>query len=41
MLLLVNKPRLMGRYTNSPLFNWVAWITAIVMIVLSILLVVF
>jgi len=41
MLLLVNKPRLMGKYTNTPVFNWVAWITAIAMIVLSILLVMF
>jgi len=41
MLLLVNKPRLMGKYMNSPVFNWVAWITAIVMIALSILLVMF
>ena len=39
MLLLVNKPSLMGRYVNSSLFNWVAWITAGVMIVLSLLLV--
>src|SRR5947207_2047684 len=39
MLLLVNKPSLMGRYVNSSLFNWVAWITAGVMIVLSLLLI--
>src|SRR5215467_1665343 len=39
MLLLVNKPRLMGKYTNSQMFNFVAWITAIVMIILSVLLV--
>ncbi|HET7872920.1 MAG TPA: divalent metal cation transporter, partial [Terriglobales bacterium] len=40
MLLLVNKSSLMGKYVNSRFFNWVAWITAIVMIVLSLILVV-
>ncbi|MFB3917696.1 MAG: Nramp family divalent metal transporter [Terriglobales bacterium] len=35
MLLLVNKPELMGKYVNSPFFNVVAWITAGVTIVLT------
>jgi Mn2+/Fe2+ NRAMP family transporter len=39
MLLLINKTSLMGKYVNTRFFNWVAWGTAIVMIVLSILLV--
>ncbi len=39
MLLLINNPRLMGKHMNSRLFNWVAWITAAVMIVLSVILV--
>ncbi|HET6933680.1 MAG TPA: divalent metal cation transporter [Candidatus Angelobacter sp.] len=39
MLLLINNPRLMGKHMNSRLFNWVAWITAAVMIVLSAILV--
>ncbi len=39
MLLLINNPRLMGKHMNSRLFNWVAWITAGVMIVLSAILV--
>ena len=39
MLLLINKTRLMGKNVNSTFFNWVAWGTASVMIVLSILLV--
>lgn len=39
MLLLINKTSLMGKYVNSRFFNWVAWGTASVMIVLSILLV--
>ena len=39
MLLLINKSSLMGRHVNSRFFNWVAWGTAGVMIVLSILLV--
>ncbi|MGZ4845623.1 MAG: NRAMP family divalent metal transporter [Candidatus Angelobacter sp.] len=39
MLLLINKTSLMGEHVNSRFFNWVAWGTAGVMIVLSILLV--
>jgi len=39
MLLLINKRNLMGEHTNSRFFNWVAWGTAGVMIVLSVLLV--
>ena len=39
MLLLINKTTLMGKYVNSRFFNWVAWGTAGVMTVLSILLV--
>ncbi|MGC2744706.1 MAG: Nramp family divalent metal transporter [Candidatus Angelobacter sp.] len=39
MLLLINKTSLMGKYVNSRFFNWVAWSTASVMIVLSVLLV--
>jgi Mn2+/Fe2+ NRAMP family transporter len=35
MLLLINKKELMGRHTNSPLFNVIAWATTIVLIVLS------
>ena len=38
MLLLINKERLMGRYVNSRLFNVVAWVTAIVIIVLTAIL---
>jgi Mn2+/Fe2+ NRAMP family transporter len=39
MLRLINKSSLMGKYVNSRFFNWVAWGTAGVMIVLSVLLV--
>jgi len=39
MLLLINKTHLMGKYVNRRFFNWVAWGTAAVMVVLSILLV--
>ncbi|HLK07098.1 MAG TPA: Nramp family divalent metal transporter [Candidatus Angelobacter sp.] len=39
MLRLINKTSLMGKYVNSRFFNWVAWGTASVMIVLSVLLV--
>ncbi len=40
MLLLVNRKRLMGAYTNSRTFNAIAWVTVIVMIVLTLALVV-
>jgi NRAMP (natural resistance-associated macrophage protein)-like metal ion transporter len=36
MLLLINKKELMGKYTNSRFFNWVAWATTAVMIGLTI-----
>jgi NRAMP (natural resistance-associated macrophage protein)-like metal ion transporter len=35
MLLLVNRPRLMGTFKNKPWQNTVAWTTAIIMIVLT------
>jgi len=35
MLVLVNRPRLMGTFKNKPWQNWVAWSTAIIMIVLT------
>ena len=36
MLVLVNKKELMGEYTNSRLYNAIAWATTVIMIVLSI-----
>jgi len=39
MLLLVNKTHLMGKHVNTRFFNWVAWGTAAVMIVLSVVLI--
>jgi NRAMP (natural resistance-associated macrophage protein)-like metal ion transporter len=36
MLLLVNKRELMGRHVNSRVFNIIAWVTTIVMIVLTV-----
>jgi NRAMP (natural resistance-associated macrophage protein)-like metal ion transporter len=38
MLLLINDKKLMGEHTNGPLFNAVAWITSVVMIGFTILL---
>ncbi|MBV9300735.1 MAG: Nramp family divalent metal transporter [Acidobacteriaceae bacterium] len=35
MLLLVNRPRLMGGYKNKAWQNWIAWATAAVMILLT------
>jgi Mn2+/Fe2+ NRAMP family transporter len=40
MLLLVNSKRLMGAYTNSRVFNLIAWVTVVVMIILTLALVV-
>jgi Mn2+/Fe2+ NRAMP family transporter len=36
MLLLINKRELMGKYTNSRLFNLIAWVTTIVVIVMTV-----
>jgi Mn2+/Fe2+ NRAMP family transporter len=38
MLLLINDKKLMGGYTNGPIFNAIAWVTAIGMIGFTILL---
>jgi Mn2+/Fe2+ NRAMP family transporter len=35
MLLLVNKKELMGDYVNSRSFNVIAWVTTVVMTILS------
>ena len=35
MLKLINKHELMGEYTNSRWFNWIAWTTAVIVIALS------
>ncbi len=39
MLKLINKHELMGKYTNSHWFNWIAWITAGIVIALSLVMV--
>ncbi len=39
MLMLINKKELMEEYTNSRMFNIIAWITAAIMIALTVLLV--
>lgn len=41
MLILINDRKVMGNYTNGPVFNLVALITVVVMIILSAFLVVF
>lgn len=38
MLLLINDKSLMGRYTNGPFFNVIAWITVVIMIILTFLM---
>ncbi len=38
MLLLVNNKRLMGEFTNSRIYNAIAWTTTVVLIVLSLIL---
>jgi NRAMP (natural resistance-associated macrophage protein)-like metal ion transporter len=40
MLLLINRKRLMGAFTNSRTFNIIAWVTVVVMVVLTLALVV-
>jgi Mn2+/Fe2+ NRAMP family transporter len=39
MLRLINKHELMGKYTNSTWFNWVAYATAGIVVVLSLIVV--
>jgi len=39
VVILVNKKKLMGTYTNGPIMNVIAWATTIIMSVLSVLLV--
>jgi NRAMP (natural resistance-associated macrophage protein)-like metal ion transporter len=39
MLLLINRPRLMGSFKNKRWQNWIAWITAVTMIILATLMV--
>ncbi|MBI2353573.1 MAG: Nramp family divalent metal transporter [Deltaproteobacteria bacterium] len=38
MLKLINDQNLMGRHTNGPVFNVIAWITVVVMIALTVLM---
>jgi Mn2+/Fe2+ NRAMP family transporter len=38
MLILINKKELMGEYTNTRVFNAVAWATTVIVIVLSLAL---
>lgn len=40
MLLLINDKGLMGKYVNGKVFNLIAWITSIVMVVLTVILVI-
>lgn len=39
MLILINKPELMGEHVNSRLYNLISWVTVVVMIVLTLALV--
>lgn len=40
MLLLINDKKIMANHTNGPVFNAIAWVTSIVMIALTLLLIV-
>lgn len=40
MLLLINDKKLMMNHTNGPVFNAIAWVTSIVMIILTLLLII-
>jgi Mn2+/Fe2+ NRAMP family transporter len=35
MLLLINDRRIMGRYTNGPVMNTIAWLTVFILIFIS------
>jgi NRAMP (natural resistance-associated macrophage protein)-like metal ion transporter len=36
MLLLINKPSLMGKYVNGRVFNWIAWSTTAIVIAMTV-----
>jgi Mn2+/Fe2+ NRAMP family transporter len=36
MLLLINRPRLMGKYVNNLVFNAIAWATVVIVAVLTV-----
>ena len=38
-LLIINDRRIMGRFTNGPVFNAIAWVTVVGLILVSLLLV--
>lgn len=38
MLILINDTGLMGAYTNGPIFNLIAWVTVVIMILLTLLM---
>ena len=40
MLSLINNKDLMGDYVNGPTFNIISWVTVVIMIVLTLLMVV-
>ena len=40
MLILINNKDLMGDHVNTPAFNIIAWVTAVIMIALTLLMVV-
>ena len=39
MILLCNNRRLLGRYVNGPVLNIIAWVTTVVMTLLSVLII--
>jgi len=38
MQLLINDKRLMGKYVNGPVFNGIAWVTVVIMVLLTLLM---
>ena len=38
MIMLINDRKLMGDYVNGPLFNIIAWLTVVIMIVLTLVM---
>jgi Mn2+/Fe2+ NRAMP family transporter len=39
MLILINDRKIMGKYVNGRVFNWLSWMTAIILIILAVFLV--
>ena len=38
MMIIVNKKSIMGKYVNKPINNYIGWISVIILVILSVIL---